>query len=64
VALPVNSPEGFYVISAEALAAASFTLDATPQGDQANDALCGTLRLTSTGLQGSLGADTDANDCW
>lgn len=64
VVLPTNSPDEFYVISAEALAAATFTLEATPQGDQVNDALCGTLRLTSTGLQGSLGADADANDCW
>ena len=64
VALPANSPEDFYVISANALDASSFTLDATPQGDQANDATCGTLRLTNTGIQGSQGADADANDCW
>jgi type IV pilus assembly protein PilE len=64
VALPSNSPEGFYVITANALDASSFTLDAAPQGDQANDATCGTLRLTNTGIQGSQGADADANDCW
>jgi type IV pilus assembly protein PilE len=64
VALPSNSPEGFYVITANALDASSFTLDAAPQGDQANDAACGTLRLTNTGIQGSQGADADANDCW
>lgn len=60
VALPANSLEDFYVISADPIAAASFTLVATPQGDQANDT-CGTLSLTSAGLQG---ADADANDCW
>ncbi|MEX2123838.1 MAG: type IV pilin protein [Woeseia sp.] len=63
VVLPVDSAEGFYVVSG-APGAAAFTLDATPQGDQANDAKCGVLRFTSTGLQGSLGADADANDCW
>lgn len=64
VALPVTSPEGYYVVSAAAQTASSFTLDATPQGDQAGYARCGVLRLTSTGQQGSQGAVTDANDCW
>lgn len=64
VALPVVSPEGFYQVSAAALTASSFTLDATPQNDQAYDAECGTLRLDHTGEQGSQGADGDANDCW
>lgn len=64
VALPVDSPEGFYQVSAAALNASSFTLDAAPQGDQASDAECGTLRLAHTGAQGSQGADGDANDCW
>jgi type IV pilus assembly protein PilE len=64
VVLPVDSSEGYYTVSAGALTAAGFSLDATPQGDQANDAKCGVLRFSSTGLQGSQGADTDANDCW
>jgi type IV pilus assembly protein PilE len=64
VVLPVDSPEGYYSISAGNLTAAAFTLDAMPQGDQANDTKCGALRLTNTGLQGSQGADGDANDCW
>jgi type IV pilus assembly protein PilE len=64
VALPVGSPEGFYQVTAAALNAGSFTLDAVPQGDQANDAECGTLRLAHTGAQGSQGAEGDANDCW
>jgi type IV pilus assembly protein PilE len=62
--LPLSSSEGHYVISATVLNASAFTLDATPQGDQANDAECGVLRLTSSGIQGSLGADSDANECW
>lgn len=64
VVLPVDSSEGYYSISADNLTASAFTLDAVPQGDQVKDAKCGTLRLTSTGLQGSQGVSTDANDCW
>jgi len=64
VALPFNSSEGYYVVSAAAITASAFTLDATPQGTQANDTRCGVLRLTSTGLQGSQGQSTDANECW
>ena len=64
VALPFNSSEGYYVVSATAITASAFTLDATPQGAQANDTRCGVLRLTSTGLQGSQGQSTDANECW
>lgn len=64
VALPVDSDEGWYTISADALTASSFTLDAAPQDDQVKDARCGALRLSSTGLQGSQGNDGDANGCW
>ncbi len=64
VALPFNSSEGYYVVSATAISASAFSLDATPQGAQANDTRCGVLRLTSTGLQGSQGQSTDANECW
>lgn len=63
VALPVMSDEGHYEIDGN-LTAGTFTLDATPQGDQANDAQCGVLRLTHAGAQGSQGNDADANDCW
>ncbi|MGI9234596.1 MAG: type IV pilin protein [Woeseiaceae bacterium] len=65
VALPLTSPEGHYVVSAVgAVSASAFTLAATPQGPQADDGQCGVLRITSTGVQGSQGASTDANDCW
>jgi type IV pilus assembly protein PilE len=64
VALPAASDEGFYAVNTTALSASAFTLQATPQGDQVNDAKCGALRLSSTGLQGSQGADADANNCW
>ena len=64
VAFPVASPEGHYSVTATALTASAFTLDATPQGGQADDAKCGVLRLTSTGVEGSQGASTDVNNCW
>jgi len=65
VPLPQNSLEGYYVVDAAPISASAFTLAATPQGVQAEDSDCGTLILTSAGLQGSLGVSTsDANECW
>lgn len=64
VAFPITSPEEHYVVTAPTLTAVSFTLDATPQGPQADDAECGVLRLTSTGVQGSQGGNADPNECW
>jgi type IV pilus assembly protein PilE len=65
VALPVNSLENHYVISSVgAIGASAFTLAATPQGGQVSDVNCGVLRLTNAGVQGSLGVDADANNCW
>lgn len=63
VVLPVDSQDGHYEIDG-VVNAGSFTLNATPQGPQADDTECGTLRLTHTGAQGSQGGDTDPNDCW
>ncbi len=53
-----DSPEAYYTISASALDATSFTLQAAPQGPQADDD-CGTFTLTNTGIR-----DADADDCW
>ena len=65
VAFPVTSPEGHYSITAVGgLTAAAYTLAAAPQGAQTADTDCGTLRLTSTGIQGSRNANADANNCW
>lgn len=65
VNFPVDSPEEHYVVTAVgAIGASAFTLSAAPQGYQADDEKCGTLRLTSTGVQGSQGVDADDNDCW
>lgn len=64
VTFPVDSKEGHYTVTATALTASAFTLDATPQGGQGSDTKCGVLRLTSTGVEGSQGASTDTNNCW
>lgn len=58
-----TSLDGHYIVEATRTASA-FTLDATPQGGQADDTECAVLRLKSDGVQGSQGADTDTNDCW
>ena len=58
------SEEGHYEIKATTLTGATFTLDAVPQGTQAEDTECGVLRLKQTGAQGSQGNDADANGCW
>lgn len=59
------SDDEFYTISASAMSASAFTLSAAPRGDQVNDTECGTLSLTSTGIEGSSNdTTTDANDCW
>jgi type IV pilus assembly protein PilE len=62
--LPLISPEGFYSISAQAMATNTFTLRATPLGPQVNDAACGVLGFTSGGVQSSLGGADDAANCW
>jgi len=64
VAFPVTSPDGYYAVTTTTLTPSAFTLDATPQGGQTEDAKCGVLRLTSTGVEGSRGASTDTNGCW
>lgn len=65
VVFPVVSDEAYYsVTTVGAITAAAYTLAAAPQGPQASDTDCGTLRLTSTGIQGSQNVDADANNCW
>jgi type IV pilus assembly protein PilE len=57
-----DSPEGYYGIALTAISASTFTLTATPQGVQADDAAdCPTLTLDSTGAKTP---DPDTNRCW
>ena len=62
LAADIDSEERYYVISG-APTPATFTLTATPQGDQTNDAKCDALTLTNTGDQGSSGT-ADSDECW
>ncbi len=43
--------------------AAGYALEATPAGRQADDATCGTLRLSHTGLREVTGSG-DVQSCW
>ena len=58
----VNSEQGFYKITASVLTTSSFTLEATPQPEQADDTDCETLTLTHLGEQSATGPDKDS--CW
>ncbi len=64
VAIPIaQSPRtgaAQYVISLQAVANATFTLQAVPAGSMVGDA-CGTLTLANTGLQGAGG---NVANCW
>ena len=56
----IDSPEGYYTITADSMAATSFNLHAAPDSDgpQADDR-CGTFELSNTGVR-----DAAENDCW
>jgi len=59
----VDTDSGRYAISLSAVAATTYTLIATAQGGQVNDAKCGNLTLTQTGAKGKSGTGTVA-ECW
>ncbi len=58
-----NTENGRYAISLSAVASTTYTLQAIPQGGQANDKKCKTLTLTQTGAKGESGTGTVA-ECW
>ena len=64
VSFPVTSDEGYYAVTATAMAALNYTMTATPVagGPQAADTDCTTLTLTHTGIKGGSGADV--SECW
>jgi len=68
VVLPYNTPAGTYTIDADPAAAPnpgiqqnSFALKATPIGNQAQDAHCGTFQLNQVNQQTT---SSGAADCW
>jgi type IV pilus assembly protein PilE len=60
-----TSTNGYYVLSlASGATATAFTLQAVPQGAQAtNDAACGTLTITNTGVKAITGTGSQP-ECW
>ncbi len=58
-----DSENGHYNIDATAATATAFTLQATAQGSQANDAVCENFTLTQDGTKGVSGTGTAAS-CW
>ncbi len=61
-AIPATSGEGKYTL-AVASTPISFTITATPTGNQTGDTKCGSLTLDQTGRQGISGTGTVAT-CW
>jgi len=61
-----NSNEGYYTLTAAAgptgNIASSVTLTATTAGAQTSDSNCTTFTISSTGVKGATGADSD--NCW
>ena len=52
-----------YALAVTAAGTSTFTITATPNGDQVNDT-CGTYQLTEQGVQSNTGATTDSATCW
>jgi type IV pilus assembly protein PilE len=62
IVFPMTSENGLYVISAPALAATAYTLQATPQAGQADDTACLNLTLTDANVRNASGPNGPA--CW
>ncbi len=64
-ALPYTNPEGTYTISVSNYAAGTFTLTATPQGQQAKDTECKAFTIDQLGNQGVTGTSSATpQGCW
>ena len=59
-----QSDNGHYTLSASALAADSYSLQAAPTSTSQSSDKCGNFTLTSTGEQGVSGSGMSAADCW
>ena len=53
----------YYAFAFTNIAGNAFTLNATPQGTQANDK-CGTLTLDNLGVRGVVNAQLNVQQCW
>lgn len=59
----IESQGGFYTLTVAIPDAATYTLTAAPEGPQVDDARCGTLSLTNSGVRTRSGTD-DLERCW
>lgn len=59
----ILSQGGFYTLTVDIADAATWTLTAAPEGPQVDDAKCGSLSLTNTGVRAITGTD-DLERCW
>lgn len=59
---PANGTQAYAIQVAAGATAASYTLQAVPQGPMTGDE-CGTLSITSTGVRGRTGSQT-LERCW
>jgi type IV pilus assembly protein PilE len=68
VALPFTTPEGNYQIQqdgANPVTATTFSLQAVPQGTQANDTQCATFTLNQANARAVTGSlSATPNQCW
>lgn len=64
-ACPIDGGDVTYNLTIQAATASTYTLNAAPVGDQANDE-CGTLAVTNTGNKTVVGAAAGVtwDDCW
>lgn len=60
----VRSENGYYQVSASAITATAFSLQALPQLAQVKDTKCGTLTLTSVGVRGQTATPPTGYRCW
>jgi type IV pilus assembly protein PilE len=60
----IRSENGYYQVSANAINATSFSLQAQPQQAQTKDTRCGTLTLSSVGVRGQTGTPPSGYKCW
>ncbi|HEY0661784.1 MAG TPA: type IV pilin protein [Lysobacter sp.] len=60
----MTSENGYYQISASAIAASSYTLEAAPRKAQVDDTKCGTLSLTHIGVRSHSGTPPTGYACW
>lgn len=64
-AFPQNSPQSFYTINLTNLGTTTYTLTATPVGNQAKDTTCASMSVNQAGVKTAADASgTSQTSCW